>query len=74
MFQIESCAEQQVILVDEGLKGLNACVDVGIFNGPKKNSNSTQFTQGFQSRQNLYTRWSGDQRDKLHEVNGLERD
>ena len=29
---------------------LTAVLNFGIFNGPKKNSNSTQFIQGFQNR------------------------
>ena len=34
-----------------------ACLDFGTFKGPKKNPNSTQFIQGFQSRENNYNSW-----------------
>ena len=33
----------------EGWKQLIPCLNFGIFNRPEKNSNSTQFIQGFQS-------------------------
>ena len=37
-------------LVDEGWYQLTAVLNFGVFNGPNKNSNSTQFILGFQSR------------------------
>ena len=38
---------------DEGWYCLTIVLNFGFFNGPKKNSNSTQFILGLQSRQNL---------------------
>ena len=47
--------------LDKGLKPLSACLKFGIFNGPKKNSNSTHFIQGFGSDKTitLDSWWSG---------------
>ena len=37
-----------------GWNWLTAVLILGVYNGPKKNSNYTQFIQGFRSRSNLY--------------------
>ena len=39
-----------LILVDEGLNSVFACLNFGIFNGPLQNSNSKQLIQGLWSR------------------------
>ena len=46
-------------LGDEGWHWLTAVLNFCIFKWPKKNSNSTQLIQGFQSRSTFTTRWSG---------------
>ena len=43
-----------ISLLDEGWNRLRAVLNFGIFDSSWKNFNSTQFIQGFWSRQNLY--------------------
>ena len=44
---------------DEGSYSLSALLNFGVFNGPKKNSNCTQFILGLGADKTFTTRWSG---------------